>query len=286
MDLRQHMSRWNGKMTKEKWLFLLFIGVVLMILAFPVGKDGGSGTAVFSKQKDRGAQVSELKGAQDGSALSGQIPSASLAGQNSAGGTGGGSGGSGGGSGGPGGGAGAGAPGSGGQNSGNGGVGGGAGGSAAASGSADSSEENVPASAKGAGESAYEAQMEARVKEILRHVDGVGQVDVMIVLKSSEEKVLRVDRNSSVSDTKEQDSQGGTRSSQSSQTQESTVLSGGGSGQGSVPFVEKELRPEISGIVISAAGGGSPTVKAEISAAMEALFGLPPHKIKVLKRVE
>ena len=176
--------------------------------------------------------------------------------------------------------------GSGGQNSGNGGVGGGAGGSAAASGSADSSEENVPASAKGAGESAYEAQMEARVKEILRHVDGVGQVDVMIVLKSSEEKVLRVDRNSSVSDTKEQDSQGGTRSSQSSQTQESTVLSGGGSGQGSVPFVEKELRPEISGIVISATGGGSPTVKAEISAAMEALFGLPPHKIKVLKRVE
>ena len=273
-------------MTKEKWLFLLFIGVVLMILAFPVGKGGGSGTAVFSKQKDSGAQVSELKGAQDGSALSGQIPSASLAGQNSAGGTGGGSGGSGGGSGGPGGGAGAGAAGSGGQNSGNGGVGGGAGGSAAASGSADSSEENVPASAKGAGESAYEAQMEARVKEILRHVDGVGQVDVMIVLKSSEEKVLRVDRNSSVSDTKEQDSQGGTRSSQSSQTQESTVLSGGGSGQGSVPFVEKELRPEISGIVISAAGGGSPTVKAEISAAMEALFELPPHKIKVLKRVE
>ena len=279
MDLRQHMSRWNGKMTKEKWLFLLFIGVVLMILAFPVGKGGGSGTAVFSKQKDSGAQVSELKGAEDGSALSGQIPSASLAEQRSAGGAGGGSGGSGGGNGGPGGGTGAGA-------AGNGGAGGGAGGSAAASGSADSSEENIPASAKGAGESAYEAQMEARVKEILRHVDGVGQVDVMIVLKSSEEKVLRVDRNSSVSDTKEQDSQGGTRSSQSSQTQESTVLSGGGSGQGSVPFVEKELRPEISGIVISAAGGGSPTVKAEISAAMEALFGLPPHKIKVLKRVE
>ena len=33
-------------------------------------------------------------------------------------------------------------------------------------------------------------------------------------------------------------------------------------------------------------GGGSPKVKAEISEAMEALFGLPPHKIKVLKRVE
>ena len=33
-------------------------------------------------------------------------------------------------------------------------------------------------------------------------------------------------------------------------------------------------------------GGDSPTVQAEISQAMEALFGLEPHKIKVLKRVE
>ena len=37
-------------------------------------------------------------------------------------------------------------------------------------------------------------------------------------------------------------------------------------------------------IIISADGGGSSVVKAEISAAMEALFGLPSHKIKVLKR--
>ena len=52
------------------------------------------------------------------------------------------------------------------------------------------------------------------------------------------------------------------------------------------PVIAKELRPELSGIIISAQGGGNPTVRAEISAAMEALFGLPAHKIKVLKRVE
>lgn len=50
--------------------------------------------------------------------------------------------------------------------------------------------------------------------------------------------------------------------------------------------MEKELRPEISGIVISAEGGGSAVVRAEVSEAMEALFGLPQHKIKVLKRVK
>ena len=126
--------------------------------------------------------------------------------------------------------------------------------------------------------------MEARVKKILKTVDGVGQVEVMIVLKSSEEKVLRVDKDSSDSSTEEKDSSGGTRKISSAELKESTILTG--SGENTSPIVEKEIRPEIEGIVISAQGGGSPTVKAEISSAMEALFNLPPHKIKVLKRVE
>lgn len=293
MDLRQHMSRLSGKMTKERWLFLLFVGVVLMILSFPVGK-GTSDGFLTSAKKTSGTQAVEIRGADNASALAGQIPqTAQIAGQEMRGGAGGG-GGNGGGDGSGGNGAGPGAGNSGRNSGGNfdGNSGGNPGGNAsAASLSGDAvpgaaAEDAQTASAKSGGESAYEAQLEARVKEILSHVDGVGKVDVMIVLKSSEEKVLRVDRNASISDTDEKDSQGGTRSAKSSQTQESTVLTGGGSGQGSVPFVEKELRPEISGIVISATGGGSPTVKAEISAAMEALFDLPPHKIKVLKRVE
>ncbi len=48
------------------------------------------------------------------------------------------------------------------------------------------------------------------------------------------------------------------------------------------PVIEK-LQPEIEGIIISARGGGSAQVKAEISEAMEALFGLPAHKIKDIK---
>ena len=56
--------------------------------------------------------------------------------------------------------------------------------------------------------------------------------------------------------------------------------------QSQAPIVEKELSPELSGIIISADGGGNAVVKAEISEAMEALFGLPAHKIKVLKRVK
>ena len=49
---------------------------------------------------------------------------------------------------------------------------------------------------------------------------------------------------------------------------------------------DEEIGQEVLGIIISADGGGNSVIKAEISEAMEALFSLPPHKIKVLKRVK
>lgn len=130
----------------------------------------------------------------------------------------------------------------------------------------------------------YEEELEERIREILSRVEGVGTVDVMVVLKSSEEKVLRVDKNTSMSLTEEKEDGNASRSVQQQELSESTVLNGSGAGMG--PIVEKEIKPEISGIVISADGGGSATIKAEISGAMEALFGLPAHKVKVMKRVE
>lgn len=145
--------------------------------------------------------------------------------------------------------------------------------------------EEMPGSGAAAfGDDSYVASLEARVKEILKNVEGVGQVDVMIALKSTEEKVLQTDQSTSSSSTKEQDSSGGNREILQSDSEETTVLTD--SGEGNQPIIQKELYPEISGIVISASGGGSPQIEAEISEAMEALFGLPAHKIKVLKRVE
>ncbi len=128
----------------------------------------------------------------------------------------------------------------------------------------------------------YEQQLETRVKNILKNVDGVGKVDVMIALYSSSEKVIRSDTNSSGSLTEEADSSGGTRRSESSAYSTTTIMED--SNGNSTPVIEKEVYPEISGIVISAEGGDDPKVRSEISTAMEALFGLPAHKIKVLKR--
>ena len=239
MGLKNRISKFSGKMTKEKWLLLLLVGVLLMILSFPLpgsrrtGKDVESQSGQVSRNQGAvplwtgDAQENDPDAALDQASLNGP-----------------------------------------GQDG-------------------DDPDSVYPASASAGGEGSYEAQMENRIKNILKSVDGVGKVDVMVVLKSSSEKVVHVDRTTNSSTTQEKDSGGGTRDVVNNQSQESTVLSGSGSGAGgNSPIIEKELSPELSGIIISAEGGGSPTVKAEISEAMEALFGLPPHKIKELKRVE
>ncbi len=41
----------------------------------------------------------------------------------------------------------------------------------------------------------------------------------------------------------------------------------------------------IEGVIVVAGGGGNGTVSASITSAIEALLGIPAHKIKVLKMV-
>lgn len=202
------MLKFKFKTGRDKWIFLLTIGLILMILAFPID----STVRMFTGEKSQGT-VKETAGQGQQKDPSPAAPAA------------------------------------------------------------------VPAQA-----GSYEQQLEQRVRDILKSVEGVGKVEVMIVLKSSEEKVYRIDTSLNTSLTDEIDSAGGKRKIDNRERDESTILTGSGDGQ--APILEKELKPEISGIIISCQGGGSPKVQAEISSAMEALFDLPAHKIKVLKRVE
>lgn len=226
MDWKKMRFKLPGKMTKESWIVLLCIGLILMILSMPFERrknsvDDQSGAAQYFSFNGERSDNAALNGTElNGTALS------------------------------------------------------------------EAGKGMEGAGAAGTGLE-YEAVLERRVKEVLNRVDGVGAVDVLIVLKSSEERVYRTDGKSSHATTREQDSSGGSREIDEQQEERSTVLSSGGGGldgSGSGPLLEKEIRPEISGIIISAEGGGSPAVQAEITGAMEALFGLPAHKIKVLKR--
>ena len=121
----------------------------------------------------------------------------------------------------------------------------------------------------------YEKYLEQKTAQTLGVVDGAGKVTVMITLKSTGQKVVEKDRQSTHQTTKEADSQGETR--------ETTVYSQGTDGT-QIPYVSKENAPEVEGILVIADGGGNAVVAKNLTEAVQALFGVEAHKIKIMKR--
>ena len=79
----------------------------------------------------------------------------------------------------------------------------------------------------------YSGLLEKQLEEMLSKVTGVGDVEVMITLKTTTEK-------------------------------------------------EQILYPQVEGVLVSCEGAGRGSVNAEITEALQALFNLDAHKVKVL----
>ena len=119
-------------------------------------------------------------------------------------------------------------------------------------------------------QSEYTAYMEERLERILSQIDGAGQVQVMITWKSDGEKVVEKDRKSNEENVSEQDSQGGSRTTSSHDTQETTVYNSGSSTQ-------------AQGVIVIAPGGDDAVVVKKITEAVQALFEIDTHKIRIMK---
>jgi stage III sporulation protein AG len=143
--------------------------------------------------------------------------------------------------------------------------------------------ENTQTRQTGLSESAksYETVLEEKLEKALKKVEGVGEVSVVITLKNTSEKIIAADSDYSESVIQESDSAGGVRSTTQQSGSTSNIYYD--TQEGSEPYVTKENMPEVEGIVIVAKGGGDGNVCVDITAAAEALLGVPAHKIKVLK---
>ncbi|RDY30394.1 hypothetical protein [Lachnotalea glycerini] len=128
----------------------------------------------------------------------------------------------------------------------------------------------------------YVDEQEKRLGEILSQVQGVGDVKVMITLKSSKELIVEKDTPTTSQTSLEEDAEGGKRNTTDKTTTEATVYEQDNNGDSS-PYVVKELEPEIEGIIVIAKGGDDPVVAKNISEAVLALFHVEAHKIKVMK---
>lgn len=148
--------------------------------------------------------------------------------------------------------------------------------------SAGSGEKQSAAQETNAGfEDNYEDMLEQRLEQVLSRVDGVGRVEVMITLKDEGEAVVEKDVSTNGDTQTDTDGEGNLTEQTKSERSEETVYSSR-SGDGE-PFVSRQIAPNIEGILVVAEGGADTKVAKNISEAVEALFGLDAHKIKVVK---
>lgn len=116
---------------------------------------------------------------------------------------------------------------------------------------------------------AYIDNKEAELKALLEKVSGVGSVEVMITLEDDGEDIVLRDSSGEISS-----------EADASRSSSSTSAVEGSNGD---PYVVRNVKPQIKGVVVACEGGGDPEVALKISEAVQALFGLPAHKIVVLE---
>jgi stage III sporulation protein AG len=125
----------------------------------------------------------------------------------------------------------------------------------------------------------YEDQQTADLKNILKKMDGVGDVEVMISFGNGEEKVPAYDKSLQNSKTEETDNQGGKRvNNQDTDTSKVVMTTSDGNNQ---PFILKTYKPKINGVIILAEGAENSKIKYEIEQAVSKLYNLSSDKVNV-----
>lgn len=124
-------------------------------------------------------------------------------------------------------------------------------------------------------------EFEQRLENILKTIKDVGNVKVLINYSETSEIIAMYNETINENTTEESDSNGGTRTSTDIQTSKEVIMEE--NGRGSSPVTQKVKMPTIEGAIITAVGAGNATVKTNIIIAVEAVTGLPSHKIQVFE---
>lgn len=125
----------------------------------------------------------------------------------------------------------------------------------------------------------YEEQQKTELKNILKQIQGVGNVDVMITFESDETKVPAVDTTNQKTTTEETDKEGGKRVNNSETGDSKVVMSS--SGKGNEPLIVKTYKPKVVGVIIVAEGAESSKTKFDIMKAVSNIYNLSADKVNV-----
>lgn len=130
-----------------------------------------------------------------------------------------------------------------------------------------------------------EDELELKLESILSKISGVGKVNVMITYSQSSTLTPIYNEDTSVSNTNETDSAGGTRTITETESQKEVVYKENTDGS-KEPITQSVSSPKIEGAVVVAEGAEDANVKTSIVQALEAATGLATHKIQVFKMEE
>ena len=131
------------------------------------------------------------------------------------------------------------------------------------------------------GMQSYSTYLETSLECLLSTMEGVGKVRVMVTLENMGETIVEKDVISKMNSSTEVDSAGGSRNTSDVTKEEETIYTEGGS----VPFIKQVHMPKVSGVVVSAQGGGNTKIEQNITRAIQALFGIEAHKIIIVKMI-
>lgn len=120
--------------------------------------------------------------------------------------------------------------------------------------------------------------LELKLENILEKISGVGKVSVLLTYSESSTLVPIYNINSSTSTIEEKDTSGGSRVTETENTQKDVITD-----SSSNVVTEKIIKPNIEGAIITAQGANDAVIKSNIISAVEAVTGIETHKIQVFE---
>lgn len=128
----------------------------------------------------------------------------------------------------------------------------------------------------------YEEMYQSAIRDILQKIVGVGDVEVLVTIESTEETVVHSNAKDTQQITNEKDQNGSSRHITEVTRSGEVVLYETNGNQ--TPIVLKKIKPKIRGVVVVAKGAENLTVKQMIAEAVGRGLDVPAHRISVLPR--
>jgi stage III sporulation protein AG len=128
----------------------------------------------------------------------------------------------------------------------------------------------------------YEKAYETQMRDILQKIVGVGDVEVLVTIDSTEETEVEKNLKNTQQVTNEKDQNGASRSiTEVTSSGEVVLYQVSGAQQ---PLVAKYIKPKIRGVLVVANGAENAVVKKMIAEAVERGLDVPAHRISILPR--